>query len=186
MLYKKYVYLLLPGLLFAGCNTEPNNQLPASNSDKELEGRVGELEKEVADQNTEGEHQDHGLRLTQKAVGDVNTYLSKLYSNINSTRAQDLPEWQDMYSVLTDKGVMNNPDHGLGDDRQAALRCLGGLCRKAGLVAKESVGTSIAYFSAAPRPRQPDADMLAVGLIVQRFSTEPVWRYIEPRLLKAQ
>lgn len=72
------------------------------------------------------------------------------------------------------------------DDRLAALRCLGGLCRKAGLVAKKSVGASIAYFSAGPRPRQPDADMLAVGLIVQRFSTEPVWRYIEPRLLKAQ
>lgn len=114
MIATKCSHLLISLLLLAGCNTEPDNQLPSSDGDKALEGRVGELEKEVADQNTAGEHQDQGLRLTQQTVGEVNTYLSKLYANINGTRAQDLPEWQDMYTVLTEKDALDNPDHRLG------------------------------------------------------------------------
>lgn len=114
MIMHSFFHLLLAGLLLAGCNTEPDNELPANKSDKELEGRVGELEKEVAEQDTAGEHQDQGLRLTHQTVGEVNAYLGKLYANINSTRAQDLPEWQEMYTVLTEKDVLNNPEHGLG------------------------------------------------------------------------
>lgn len=75
----------------------------------------------------------------------------------------------------------------LNDDQEAALRCLEGLRRKAGWVTDQSLEKKpMTYFFALPKPRNPDPTMLASGLIIQSFSTEPVWRYLEPRLLKAR
>ncbi len=97
-----------------GCSTEPNNKMPADQSSQDLEKRVGDLEKEATAGSAVDDEQEQGAHLTQQSVSATNEYLAKLYKNINDTRPQDLPEWQDMYNALTDKTAMENPNYGLG------------------------------------------------------------------------
>jgi hypothetical protein len=102
----------------SACSTEPNNKLPEKNSSQDLEQRVGDLEKEATAGSAVDEDQEQGARLTQQSVSATNEYLAKLYKNINETRAQDLPEWQDMYAALTNSAAMENPDYGLGPRKE--------------------------------------------------------------------
>jgi hypothetical protein len=103
--------------LASGCSTEPDVELPQSGVPAEMQRRVDDLEKEAAAAVVNDRHQMDGSRLTMQTIGDTNNYLSKLYANINSTRVEDLPEWEDMYRAITDQQAMQDPEYGLGPRR---------------------------------------------------------------------
>ena len=109
---------LVACLSISACSTEPNNDMPKNKSNQDLEKRVGDLEKEATAGSAVDDEQEQGARLTQQSVSATNEYLAKLFKNINDTRPQDLPEWQDMYTALTDKNAMENPDYGLGPRKE--------------------------------------------------------------------
>ncbi len=109
---------LIACMTLTACSTEPTNDMPANKSSQDLEKRVGDLEKEATAGSAIDQEQEQGARLTQQSVSATNEYLAKLYKNINDTRPQDLPEWQDIYTALTDKDAMENPDYGLGPRKE--------------------------------------------------------------------
>ena len=45
--------------------------------------------------------------------------------------------------------------------------------------------SAVLYFRSAPAPRNPDEDMLAAGLVMQKFSADPPWKFLDPRLKRA-
>jgi DNA repair ATPase RecN len=100
-----------------GCSTEPDVTMPQTGAPADMQRRVDHLEKEAAASAVNDRHQIDGSRLTMQTIGNTNTYLSELYANINSTRAQDLPEWEDMYRAITDHQAMQDPEYGLGPRR---------------------------------------------------------------------
>lgn len=107
--------LLLVGLnsLILACGN-PSNELPSEERNDELETRIDELSKEVTQVSSNDRYQEQGARLTHETVGETNTYLNTLYKNINSTRVEHLPEWQEMYTALTQPEAMEDPNFGLG------------------------------------------------------------------------
>jgi len=114
MLTIKYCLLISIILALSGCSDEPDNTLPSNSSDSALESRIDELERDSAADSANARHQEKGNRLTLQTVGEANAYLKELYANINETREQDLPEWQDMYTAMTNKEAMEDPNYGLG------------------------------------------------------------------------
>lgn len=101
-------------LSISGCSGELDNDLPKHADNKVLEHRLESLEKDVTVVSANDRHREQGSRLTKKTLGETNNYLTQLYANINSTRADDLPEWQEMYTALTDDRAIEEAGYGLG------------------------------------------------------------------------
>lgn len=113
----KIYFATISVLLFhslSGCSDELDNDLPKNEDEKVLEQRLESLEKDVTVVSANDRHREQGLRLTKKTLGETNEYLTQLYTNINSTKAEDLPEWQEMYTALTDDRAVEEAGYGLG------------------------------------------------------------------------
>lgn len=112
-LYLRFTVLLAIAVT-ASCSDDLNNELPSEREVSQLKGRVDSLERDVIVVAENEEENEQATRLTREAMLETNRYLDTLYKNINSTRPQDLPEWQEMYVALTNESSMTDPEFGLG------------------------------------------------------------------------
>lgn len=112
---KNLNYILFAGLTYISHSCgNPDNTLPSEKRSDQLEVRMNELSKEISEVSANDRSQEEGSRLTHKTIGETNTYLTKLYENINNTRPEDLPEWQEMYTTLVNPKVISDENYTLG------------------------------------------------------------------------
>lgn len=98
-----------------GCNNDIDNAPPQPKMEnQEYEEKISDLEKKVGTLDNTTGYYSEGYKLTQETQKRTHDYLAKLYQNINSTRAEHLPEWQEMYDALTDEAAMTNGGFTLG------------------------------------------------------------------------
>lgn len=94
-----------------------------------------------------------------------------------------LQTWGELNLELIGNRIRSEADS--EQDKETALRCLEGLRLKASGVRSAPMDSTILYFRSAPAPRNPDEDMLAAGLVMQKFSADPPWKFLDPRRKKA-
>ncbi len=109
-----FIFSIASLLHLYGCGADLNNRLPRDRDVDHLNGRLDDVEKDIAVVTEKEKSNAEGAMLTRESINANNTYLGLLYENINSTRPQDLPEWQEMYHTLTDENSMRDPEYRLG------------------------------------------------------------------------
>jgi chromosome segregation ATPase len=113
--------IYLTGLLMMGagsisCGGAANNQLPPQDpTNPEYEKKFEALEKEVGALNQTTEFHSDDFKLTHDTMTQCKEYLSVLYENINATREDHLPEWQQMFAALTSREAMTDPEFKIGN-----------------------------------------------------------------------
>jgi predicted nucleic acid-binding Zn-ribbon protein len=103
-------------LLIYGCGDQIENQfIPPDPTNPEYERKFSTLEKQVGNLNQTSQHHSDDFKLTHNTVLQCQEYLSILHENINQTREEHLPEWQQMFDALTNRDAMHNPEFVIGN-----------------------------------------------------------------------
>lgn len=113
--YFVYAALTLGLNSLTACSNEMDNTPPQPvMENQEYESKISDLEKKVGSLDNTTGYYSESYRLTQETQKRSHDYLDKLYRNINNTRAEHLPEWQQMYDTLTDETALTSEQFALG------------------------------------------------------------------------
>lgn len=107
--------ILTCGLIAFGCGEEAdNNFAQMSLENEQYEHKLSELEKQVGTLSQTSDYHSDDFKLTHNTVLQCQDYLEKLYLNINSTHENHLPDWQQMFDVLTNSEALSDPEFKIG------------------------------------------------------------------------